>query len=220
MLGVGSAHLVFLLIIILISFPSSKEYYSSPVTSVDLVEPMEVAPIMDEPEPPLPEPEPEPEPVPEPEPEIETRPKPKKIVKKVSPLKLPSSDLKKRLKDRLSQVKTAAPKRTARRPGVSSAGEQRFPFSWYNNFIQSKMHNLWRRPTKSAVKKESATTLISFRVYRDGHIENIRLKESSGSAVMDESALQAARMADPLPPLPQGFKGGYEDFIILFELTD
>ncbi|MDP8215633.1 MAG: TonB family protein [Candidatus Euphemobacter frigidus] len=214
------AHLMLLLLIILISSPSSKEYYSSPVTSVDLIEPIEVSSIMEEVKPP-PEPEP-PEPPPPEEPEVKKKPPapPKKIIKKVSPLKLPPSNLKKRLQDRLSRIKSTAPRQTTERPAISASRQDRFPYSWYNNFVQSKMYSLWSRPAKAVVKKEAATSLVSFRVYRDGHIETIRLKESSGSAIMDESTLQAVRMADPLPPLPQGFKGSYEDFIILFELAD
>jgi len=230
LLGVFLAQFLVLIIFILISSLSSRQYYSNPVTSVDLVTEISVAPEMEEeapqpPDEPPPAPEePEPEPIPELEtesiPEEKTKPAQKKIIKRIKPIKLPESNLKKRLKDRLSKVKTTSPARPVTRSRINTGNQQQSPYSWYNTFIQSKMYNLWKRPTRDAVKKDSATTLISFRVYRDGHIESIRLKESSGSKIMDDSALQAVRAADPLPPLPEGFKGRYEDLAILFELTD
>ncbi len=202
-------HLVILCLIVLVASPSRKQFYSSPITSVDLVEPVEISPEAaeaEEPvieEPPPPEPEPEIETAPEPA----TEPPPKKIIKQVAPLRVPKTDLKKRLKERLAQVKSPAPGRPGQSSSVSASREDRFPYSWYNNFIQSKMYNLWKQPPKSAVKEETAPAIVSFRVYRDGHIENIRLQESSGSSIVDESTLQAARMADPLPPAP-GLSGG------------
>jgi periplasmic protein TonB len=228
LLGVFLAQFLVLIIFILISSLSSRQDYSSPVTSVDLVTEISVAPEMEEEappeEPPPPPEEPEPEPIPEPEtepiPKEETKPVPKKIIKRIKPIKLPESNLKKRLQERLSKVKTTSPARPATRTRISTGNQKQFPYSWYTDIIRSKMYNLWKRPTKEAVNKETATVIVSFRVFRDGHIENIRLKESSGSKVVDESALQAARAADPLPPLPDGFKGRYEDFVILFELTD
>jgi len=222
LLWVFSAQILLLGFIILITSLSSPKFYSNPVTSVDLVTDISVAPKMEE-EPPAPE-EPEPEPVPEPEvepvPEEEAKPVPKKIIKKFKPVKLPESNLKKRLQDRLSKVKTTTTRRSAPKTRSNTGSQKQSTYSWYYTFIQTKMYNLWDRPTKDAVQKETANTLISFRVYRDGHIENIRLKESSGSKVMDESAIQAVRTADPLLPPPDGFEGRYEDMEILFELTD
>lgn len=230
MLWVFLAQFLILIIIILVSSFSSRQYYSNPVTSVDLVTEISVAPEMEEEappppvEPPPPPEEAEPEPIPEPEaepiPKEETKPAPKKIIRKIQPIKFPESNLKKRLKERLAKVKTTSPPRPVARSGSSVGNQKQSPYSWYYTFIQSKMYNLWKRPTKDEVRKETANALISFRVHRDGHIENIRLKESSGSNVMDESALQAVRAADPLPPHPEGFKGRYEDLAILFELTD
>ncbi len=224
LLWVFLSQFLVLIIYIIISSLSSRKYYTNPVTSVDLVTEISVAPEMEEEAPPLPE-EPEPEPIPEPEtepiPEEVTKPTQKKIIKRIKPIKLPESNLKKRLKDRLSKVKTTSARQPVTRSRSSSTGnQQQSTYSWYNTFIQSKMYSLWKRPTRDAVKKDTATTLISFRVYRDGHIESIRMKESSGSKIMDDSALQAVRAADPLPPLPEGFKGRYEDLAILFELTD
>ncbi|MDP8237257.1 MAG: TonB family protein [Candidatus Erginobacter occultus] len=222
LLLVALAHLVLLLVLILIAAPSADKYYTSPVTAVELVAavesdrpPAEEAAPEPEPEP-LPEPLPEPpaEPEPEPAPKEEAKPPPRKIIRQVAAPQIPKTDLKKRLRERLDRVETAAP----RAPAVTASREDRFPYSWYSDLVQARMYNLWKRPPRTAVGREIATAVVSFRVFRDGHIENIRLQEASGSQVMDDSALQAARAADPLPPLPPDFKGPHEDFLILFEL--
>lgn len=227
------AHLIILLLVILISAPAKKEFYTNPVTAVELVAaitsdfpPAEETSSEPEPEP-LPEPEPEmaeepipemsEEPIPEVKPDRKEKPPPRKIIRQVAPPPIPRADIQKRLRERLEKVQTTGPA-SPTGPMVSASREGRFPYSWYNNFVQSKMYNLWKRPLRSAVGREQATAVVAFRVFRDGHIENIHLQESSGSKVMDDSALQAARMADPLPPLPPGFKGAHEDFVILFEL--
>lgn len=219
LLLVALAHLAILLILILIAAPSRDKFYSSPVTSVELVAAIETAPEPPKPEPAPEEPEPLPEPISEPEPEPapaeEQKPPPRKIVKQVAPPRIPPSDLKQRLRDRLQKVESSS---APSRPAVSTSRADHSAYSWYNDLVQAKMYNLWRRPLKTAVGRDQATAVISFRVFRDGHIENIRLQESSGSQVMDDSALQAARKADPLPPLPSGFPGPHEDFLILFDL--
>ncbi len=214
---VALAHFVLFLLLILVTQPSRDKFYSHPVTAVELVAAVESAPepeeaVLEEPEPP---PAPPVEPAPEPEPAEPAKPPAKKIIRPVVAPRIPPSDLKQRLRERLDRVRTAAPARSA--PAVSSARGESVP-NWYNSYVQSKMYNLWKKPPRAAVGRELATALVAFRVFRDGHIENIRLQESSGSRALDDSALQAVRMADPLDALPANLKGPYHDFLILFEL--
>lgn len=217
------AHLAGVAILILLTSSRSRKFYANPVTTVDLVEPLELssAPEKEAAPPPPVEPLPPEKPLPKAEPE---KPEPpRKITKKAPAIFLPPSDLKKRLEQKMAQVKTESPRSTDIKgsPGVATSTVARVPFSWYQSYISAKMHNLWKQPAKAAVGKDKATALISFRVYRDGHIESIRLQRSSGSKVMDESVLQAVRTADPLDPPPTGFiKGRYENLDILFELSD
>jgi len=144
-------------------------------------------------------------------------PKPKKITKIIdNKVVVPDSDLRKRLEERLSQVKTPT---LAARPGTGSGPARPFSSSWYTSFVSSRLYALWKQPSSAMAKIAGATALVSFRVYRDGHIEGISLKRSSGSDLMDQSTIQAVKTADPLPPLPGTFGGQFEDFDILFELT-
>lgn len=146
-------------------------------------------------------------------------PKPKKITKKIEKTVMPDSDLRKRLEERLSREKTPA---LSARPGPAlgmAGGTGRFSSSWYSSYVSSRLYSLWKQPSSAMAKNAGANAFVSFRVYRDGHIEGVSLKRSSGSDLMDRSAIQAVKMADPLPPLPNTYSGQYEDFDILFELT-
>lgn len=60
-------------------------------------------------------------------------------------------------------------------------------------------------PAEARQAGYSGTTIISFRVGLDGQIEpgSLVVRRSSGYASLDESALRAARAAQPLPPPPR-----------------
>ena len=149
-------HLGIVGLIVTFSLISSRDYYTNPVTAVDVVEPVELSPIPEE-EPSREESEPaeemavEEEIVVEKKPEepIEEEEKPtarKKVTRKIRTLKPATSDLKNRLRKRLKGIETQS--RPADQPRrVRASGEKRFPFSWYEEFIHSKIYSLWRRPT-------------------------------------------------------------------------
>ena len=222
------AHLGFLGILIISGLISGQDEYVSPVTAIEVVDPVQINPV-EEIEMEEEESEPEEEIVVEEEikeeiieeeekDEPEPRPK-KKITKRINKYnRIESTDLKKRLQQRLKKIKS--PSRPPAASSAITADNDHFPFSWYDEFIRSRILSLWQKPSRSTVGKDTATALVKFRVFRDGHIENIILKESSGSSIMDNSGLRATRMADPLPPLPEGFRGDHVDFAILFELKN
>ncbi len=215
---VALGHLAVLLLLILLAAPRVDKYYTSPVTAVELVSALEIDLPPEEEEAAEPEPDPRPDPVPDPPPEPavaeEAPPPPRKVIRRVAAPEIPKTDLQRRLRERLDRVE-ATPRRPA---AVSAPREDPSLYSWYYDYIQSRMQDVWKQPTRAAVGRDEPTAVVTFRVFRDGRIENIRLRESSGSQVMDDSVLQAVRTADPLSPLPSGIKGAYEDFLILFEL--
>ncbi|HPJ73134.1 MAG TPA: TonB family protein, partial [bacterium] len=191
------------------------DFLESTVTGVELVDVPSAPPEADAPVtlPEKPPEEPEPEAEPEPEPAL----KPQPVVRK-----LPAADsgpieprLEERLKQRLAGV--TAPAAAARPVSSGSAAVQ--TGTWYHTYIQQRMYSLWKQPSRSLVKQPRATAVVSFRVYRDGHIENIRISRSSGSRVMDDSVLEAVRLADPLIP-PTGQEKRYEEYELLFELKE
>lgn len=80
-----------------------------------------------------------------------------------------------------------------------------FPYPYYLVAIQNKVTENWQPPSNLGAVQQAKTTVF-FQIQRNGHISEIRVEQSSGSIQLDEAAIRAVRLADPLPPLPQGFK--------------
>lgn len=92
-------------------------------------------------------------------------------------------------------------------PVLSSAIEKYLFFGWidydlkkYVSDIDSNIKPKWHPPKGDTTKH----TIVSFRVYRDGYIENMKIIESSNNTAWDKSALTALEAANPLPSLPLG----------------
>jgi protein TonB len=51
---------------------------------------------------------------------------------------------------------------------------------------------------------ERGIARVAFRIDRNGHVLNSRITQSSGSAALDEDALETIKRADPLPAPPSG----------------
>jgi len=204
------AHLAFLAGALIFRGCGEPDFPETEVTSIELVS----APAAETAQEPPVEPEPLPPEPPEPEPEP-----PRLVTRKIEePQPIPESNLAQRLQRRLDEVRAPRVPRAAPAPrGRAAAGET--SSDWYNTYIQQRMYSLWRQPGRSVVKQSRATAVVGFRVYRDGHIENIRLIRSSGNRAMDDSVLEAVRMADPLIP-PGEIDGRYVEKELLFELKE
>ncbi|MDI6783460.1 MAG: TonB family protein [bacterium] len=80
-----------------------------------------------------------------------------------------------------------------------------FPYPYYLVAVQNKVSENWQPPAKTAAVRE-AKTVVFFQILRDGKVTDVQVEQSSGSTALDAAALRAVKLADPLPPLPQGFK--------------
>ncbi|MCX7956451.1 MAG: TonB C-terminal domain-containing protein [Endomicrobia bacterium] len=82
----------------------------------------------------------------------------------------------------------------------------KFPFSYYVNQIRKKIIEnwLWSHNYPGELK-----TVVYFRILREGKIEDLRIKETSGNKLYDNLCLRAVEISQPFPPLPEGFKEEY-----------
>jgi len=173
--------------------PEYVEVHVLPAAALGLERPR---PAPATPEPRKPEPEPVPEPPPKPEPDVPTLPpeEPKKPEPKPAPAPQPEP--------------APSGTRTGTSEGgpflgaqVTGPGGASFPYDYYLEQMLGKIRQNWVRPPV-----EGISTTIVFRVLKNGEIENVEIRESSGSRAFDLSALRAVRNASPLAPLPSSYR--------------
>ncbi len=82
-----------------------------------------------------------------------------------------------------------------------------FPFAYYLTSIQRKIAALWKVPGTSAAEERFCR--VYFQVGRSGAVGGLAIETSSGNFLFDQAALRAVTLANPLPPLPNGFNDSY-----------
>ena len=80
------------------------------------------------------------------------------------------------------------------------------------------MYEAWQTPGQVASFDKKLVTTVMLRVARDGRILDVRLQNSSGNKLMDDSVLAAARSVPRLEPLPDGLGGEAADITVNFRL--
>lgn len=86
-------------------------------------------------------------------------------------------------------------------------------FKNYMHDMQIKIKNNWTPPKYDTSKK----TVLFFTVKRSGEVENIRVKESSGSKDSDDSAIEALKKSSPLAPFDSEIKEEKVDIMFTFD---
>ncbi len=180
--------------------------------SADAIIP-EPEPVAPEPEPVAPEPEPivpDPEPVvPEPAPPKAPRKRPP-IVKGPRVVRQPSQPAKPRLTqaeiDRLL-AEGAKPSDTTSVPDEADRGTA---------LIRNEFHTAWQQPSYEAAGGRDVLLVVSFSA--NGTVTDFRLREKSGSDLLDRSVLDAARSVPRVYGLTAGFIARHPEVTIRFHV--
>ena len=99
--------------------------------------------------------------------------------------------------------------------GPGKEGGSKDQINWYLAMIQDRFYSRWQRP----VLGEQLSTVVKIRIQKDGHISAVSLEKSSGNAIMDESAMTAAKSVPQIDPLPAAIQDSFYDVPIEFKLT-
>lgn len=91
-------------------------------------------------------------------------------------------------------------------PGIR-LDERNFEFPYYLGIMQRRIQQHFNVPRMLGVTR--LETVIYFRVTRSGRISNVVMERSSSNPVFDLAAQRALNAADPLPPLPEGYRKSY-----------
>ncbi|MBN1445011.1 MAG: TonB family protein [Candidatus Omnitrophica bacterium] len=84
---------------------------------------------------------------------------------------------------------------------------------WYLSMVRSRIKANWRVNAMLGAR----TSIVSFRLNKNGLIENVNLEKSSGNVSFDRSAVDAVRTAGQMPYFPDEIPGTHLDIIIDFK---
>ncbi|MBN2029687.1 TonB C-terminal domain-containing protein [bacterium] len=80
-----------------------------------------------------------------------------------------------------------------------------FPFLYYLNMLRYRIQEHWEPPYQDMGENLLISAVVSFRVMRNGEIQEIVLDRSSGRFLFDIAAQRAVYAANPLPSLPEAY---------------
>lgn len=92
---------------------------------------------------------------------------------------------------------------------------ENFEFPYYLDAIQRKIQQNLFSPRLAGVHR--LQTIVYFKIARNGHVYDIKIRFPSGVLLFNNAALRALKTADPLPPLPDGFTEEYLGVHFVFE---
>lgn len=199
------------------------EYYAVELVEIPAPAPARVEEPVAEPA----EAEPE-EPVSEPEPELEPQIPEERPRRRVAPKKPQRQvkSLEERLQERLegkddqrrSEEREAPDSNVEAQTATATAkvSATRFPYGWYLSVIQGKVSSNWRQPSSRLLGEDSFLTVVSFRIRRNGSIDVVTVRRSSGRPTVDQSAIKAVRDSSPFPELPNDYMEDHLDVTIDF----
>jgi TonB family protein len=76
----------------------------------------------------------------------------------------------------------------------------------YNDYFEKlrrQIQDKWSYPLEAGDKNIGGSLLIEFGIRRDGKLQFIELRRSSGTPILDLYAMNAVKLASPFPPVPE-----------------
>ena len=88
----------------------------------------------------------------------------------------------------------------------------------YLALVKNRISGFWRPP--GDLLDGGLTVVVKFRLERNGRVDNVIIKESSGNDYYDRAAQRAVRDALPLPPFPPDLTDSYFDAYFTFAVGE
>lgn len=90
--------------------------------------------------------------------------------------------------------------------GIGRGGAFGNRFGYYRDLLEQMVAQRWRTDQVDPRLDTAPPVIVTFVIYRNGSIANVRVEQSSGNKALDYSALRAIYEASPFPPLPAGYE--------------
>jgi len=105
--------------------------------------------------------------------------------------------------------------------GLGGYGDQigmsTFPYAYYLQNLQDRISARWFQSLVDPGAVGTYRVTVHFRIFRNGEISAVEVKESSSLRSLDLSAIRAIMSAAPFPPLPADYDEPYLGIILIFE---
>jgi len=72
----------------------------------------------------------------------------------------------------------------------------------YFGKLRERIKSKWIYPREAGERGIGGQLLIEFHIAKDGHLQLLELRRSSGVEILDDYAMNAVRLAQPFPPVP------------------
>lgn len=99
----------------------------------------------------------------------------------------------------------------------SQIGLSNFPYTYYLQTIHGKISGNWYTSQISPGVTGDFHTTVYFKIFRNGEISSLEIRERSGIRSLDLSALRAIQSSAPFPPLPNDYEEDFLGIHLIFE---
>jgi TonB family protein len=91
-------------------------------------------------------------------------------------------------------------------------------FGWYEALLRQRVAQNWRTQEIPAQIRMLPVAVVTFTIYRDGSVKDVKVLKSSGNYQLDSTAQRAIYDSAPFPPLPPQFERDSARIEFWFEL--
>ena len=103
-------------------------------------------------------------------------------------------------------------------PILFESGDPGFDFSGYGRILVNQLTRFWRPPSTAPPESRDYAAYVSFTVFRDGTITDLKIVGSSGWPYMDRTVIEAVKRANPVDPLPPTYSSASVKVRVKFNL--
>jgi TonB family protein len=86
----------------------------------------------------------------------------------------------------------------------------------YMQRVRQRIYAKWSYPREAQHRELAGRLVIEFHIGKDGQLLSLELVSSSGELVLDSSALDAVKMAERYPPLPEAMQRDVLPVVAIF----
>lgn len=89
----------------------------------------------------------------------------------------------------------------------------------YMEKVKQRIYSKWGYPYEAQTRGLQGKLVIEFHIAKDGHLQFIELRQSSGEEILDSFAMTAVKLAQVYPPLPDAMRRDMLPIVAVFVYT-